>query len=124
VVRAQAALETYWFQRNTGDFSTNASTCVPGHRTLGADGRAGQCPQSIGILQVRYPYHGTAFATNNDAAVSTAYNLDYTYATGRNCFDGNDEWFNHSTPLSQPRPVIYGVASGPGSRGAGTIAEP
>jgi hypothetical protein len=98
VVRAQAALETYWFQRNTGDFSTDPSSCVRGHQTLGADGHPGQCPQSIGILQVRYPYHQTAFATNNDAAVSTAYNIDYAYAVWRNCFEGNDQWFNQFNP--------------------------
>jgi autotransporter family porin len=104
-VRAQAALETYWFQRNTGDFSSDSSTCVPGHQTLGVDGQAGQCPQSIGIMQVRYPYHGTAFATNNDATVSTAYNLDYAYAVWRNCFDGNDKWFNQFNP---PKPYAAG----------------
>jgi autotransporter family porin len=105
VVRAQAALESYWFQRTTGDFSTDSSTCVPGHQTVGADGQAGRCPQSIGIMQVRYPYHDTAFAANNDATVSTAYNLDYTYATWRNCFDGNDEWFNQFNP---PKPYKAG----------------
>ncbi len=98
VIRAQAAVETYWFQRNGGDFSTDTSTCVPGHKTLGADGQPGECPQSIGIMQVRYPYQGTAFATDNDAAVSTAYNLDYTYAAWRNCFDGNDQWLNQYSP--------------------------
>jgi autotransporter family porin len=105
VVRAQAALETYWFQSNTGDFSPDASTCVPGHQKLGADGRAGKCPESIGIMQVRYPYHRTAFAANNDAAVSTAYNLDYTYAAWRNCFDGHDEWLNQFNP---PQPYKAG----------------
>ena len=105
VVRAQAAVETYWFQGNTGDFSTDTSTCVPGHQKLGADGHAGQCPQSIGILQDRYPYQSTAFATNNDAAVSTAYNIDYAYGVWRNCFDGNDEWFNQFNP---PKPYKAG----------------
>jgi hypothetical protein len=105
VVRAQAAVESYWFQDHTGDFHTNSSSCVPGHRTLGADGQAGQCPQSIGILQDRYPYHLTAFATDNDAAVSTAYNIDYAYAVWRNCFDGNDQWFNQFNP---PQPYKAG----------------
>jgi autotransporter family porin len=98
VVRAQAAVESYWFQDHTGDFSTSSSTCVPGHQTLGADGYTGQCPQSIGILQDRFPYHRTAFATDNDATVSTSYNIDYAYAVWRNCFDGNDEWFNQFNP--------------------------
>jgi autotransporter family porin len=98
VVRAQAAMETYWIQGNAGDFTSDASTCVPGHRRLGSDGRTGQCPQSIGIMQVRFPYHTTAFASDNDAAVSTAYNLDYAYAVWRNCFDGNDQWFDEFNP--------------------------
>jgi hypothetical protein len=98
VVRAQAAVESYWFQRTAGDFTTTPSLCVPGHRTLGADGVPGECPESIGLLQVRYPYHGTAFATNDDAAVSTAYNIDYAYASWRNCFDGGDGWLNTLNP--------------------------
>ncbi len=93
VVRAQAALESWWFQSNPGDFTADASTCVPGHRTMGADGISGQCPQSIGILQVRYPYHMSAFV-NNDATKSTAYNLDYAYAVWRQCYDGDDGWLN------------------------------
>jgi hypothetical protein len=28
VVRAQTAKETYWFQRNVGDFTTETSRCV------------------------------------------------------------------------------------------------
>jgi autotransporter family porin len=98
VVRAQAAVESYWFQRNTGDFTTDPTQCPPGYKTLGANGVAGECPESIGIVQVRYPYHQTAFATNNDAAVSTAYNLDYAYASWRNCYEGNDGWLNQYNP--------------------------
>jgi hypothetical protein len=98
VVRAQAAVESFWFQRSTGDFTTDPSQCVPGHRTLGSDDVPGQCPESIGLLQVRFPFHGTAFATNDDAAVSTAYNIDYAYASWRHCFDGGDTWLNSLNP--------------------------
>jgi hypothetical protein len=105
IVRAQAAVESYWFQRTTGNFTTDSTMCVPGHQTLGADGIPGQCPESIGLLQIRYPYHTTAFATNNDAAVSTAYNADYSYATWRNCFEGGDPWLNDFSP---PRPYQAG----------------
>jgi autotransporter family porin len=90
VVRAQAAKETYWFQKNLGDFGTDASRCVPGH-PIGADGRAGQCPESIGIMQVRYPYFKT---TITDAISSTAYNLDLAYAVWRTCFEGEERWLN------------------------------
>ena len=105
IVRAQAAKESYWFQRATGDFTTDTTNCAPGHQTLGADGVAGQCPESIGLLQVRYPYHMTAFATDNDATVSTAYNLDYAYAGWRSCYEGNDTWLNNANP---PRPYVAG----------------
>jgi autotransporter family porin len=105
IVRAQAAVESWWFQRTLGDFSPDTSTCVPGHQELGADGKGGQCAQSIGILQDRYPYHRTAFATNNDAAVSTAYNIDYAYANWRNCFEGRDGWLNQFNP---PKPYQAG----------------
>ena len=40
VVRAQAAKETYWFQKNVGDFSADPTRCVPGH-PIGADGQPG-----------------------------------------------------------------------------------
>jgi hypothetical protein len=90
VVRAQAAKETYWFQHNVGDFGTDPTRCVPGH-PLGADGHPGQCPESIGIMQVRYPYFRT---TITDAITSTAYNLDLTYAVWRTCFEGDEPWLN------------------------------
>jgi hypothetical protein len=90
VVRAQAAKETYWFQHNLGDYGTDASRCVPGH-PIGADGRPGQCPESVGIMQVRYPYFRT---TITDAITSTAYNLDLTYAVWRTCFEGEEQWLN------------------------------
>jgi autotransporter family porin len=93
VVRAQAAVESWWFQSNPGDFTNDASTCVPGHQTMGADGTSGECPQSIGILQDRYPYHKSAFV-NDNATKSTAYNLDYAYAIWRQCYDGGDQWMN------------------------------
>ena len=105
IVRAQAAVESYWFQRTTGDYTTDPTQCAPGYRTLGANGVAGECPESIGILQVRFPYHQTAFATDNGAAVSTAYNLDYAYASWRNCYQGNDGWLNQ---LSPPTPYKAG----------------
>jgi hypothetical protein len=90
IVRAQAAKETYWFQRNVGDFSSDPSRCVPGH-PIGADGKPGLCPESIGIMQVRYPYFRS---TIRDAITSTAYNLDLAYAVWRTCFEGEERWLN------------------------------
>lgn len=90
VVRAQAAKETYWRQGALGDFSRDPVRCVPGH-PIGADDRPGECPESIGIMQVRYPYFQATIA---DAIVSTAYNLDIAYAVWRTCFEGEEQWLN------------------------------
>ena len=91
VIRAQTAKESWWFQRNGGDFTTDPSRCTPGH-WFGVDGRPGECAESVGVQQVRYPYHQWAFPS---ATYSTAQNLDYALAVRRNCFEGNDTWFNH-----------------------------
>ena len=90
IVRAQAAKESGWFQQGRGDWTADSTRCVPGHG-LGIDGRAGQCPESIGMMQTRYPYLQAAFpmATN-----STAYNLDEALAARRSCFEGNETWLN------------------------------
>ena len=95
IVRAQAAKESYWTMANLGDFGTDPAACVPDH-PLGADGKGGECPESVGILQVRYAYHGppAKLDTWPDAARSTAYNADYTYAVWRTCFEGEYTWLN------------------------------
>ena len=73
VIRAQTAKESWWFQRNGGDFTTDPTRCAPGHG-FGVDGRPGECAESVGVQQVRYPYHQWAFPW---ATYSTAQNLDY-----------------------------------------------
>jgi len=90
IVMAQAAKESGWYQQGRGDWTADAARCVPGHG-LGVDGRSGQCPESIGMMQTRYPYMQAAFpmATN-----STAYNLDEALAARRSCFEGNETWLN------------------------------
>lgn len=95
IVRAQAAKESYWVQANKGDYGTDAANCAPGHG-LSVDGTAGQCPESFGILQVRYPYHGPPAGLPSwpEAETSTAYNADYTYAQWRVCYEGELGWLN------------------------------
>ena len=90
VIRAQTAKESWWFQRNGGDFTTDPTRCVPGHG-IGVDGRPGECAESVGVQQVRFPYHGWAFPW---ATWSTAHNLDYALAVRRSCFEGYETWFN------------------------------
>jgi hypothetical protein len=90
LVFAQAAIESWWRQDTLGDWTTDASRCAPG-RGLGADGKAGQCPESFGILQNRYPYEQTAWP---GIATSTAMNADLSYAIWRSCFEGYETWLN------------------------------
>jgi autotransporter family porin len=88
IVRAQVAKESWWRMDGRGDLTSNQANCYPPLRTGG-----GQCPESVGAMQVRYAYHGSAFVDGN-AVNSTAYNLDYSYAVWRDCFDGNLTWLN------------------------------
>jgi len=92
IARAQASKESWWFQRNLGDWTSNPSACAPNH-PIGADGQSGLCPESVGLMQVRWQYHQAAFEGNN-ALNSTAYNLDYAYAMWRECFEGRVTWLN------------------------------
>jgi hypothetical protein len=97
VVRAQVARESWWHQDSAGDFTTDGSLCAPGH-PIGADGKPGQCPESLGLVQVRTPYYRTYI---DDAVASSAYNLDVTYAIWRSCFEGKETWLNdveHARP--------------------------
>lgn len=90
LVRAQAVTESWWQQTAKGDWTTDASRCAPGHG-LGVDGRPGQCPESFGILQNRYPYEQQAWPWFES---STAFNADLTYAIWRGCYEGYETWLN------------------------------
>lgn len=88
IVFAQAAVESWWRQTTLGDWQSTG--CAPGHGP-GADGRPGQCPQSWGILQDRYPYEQSAWP---GIATSTAMSADAAYAIWRSCYDGYETWLN------------------------------
>lgn len=90
MVRAQAAIESWWHQDTKGDWGGDASRCPPGHG-LGADGRAGQCPESWGVLQNRYPYEQSSWP---GIGSSTAFNADTAYMIWRTCFEGYATWLN------------------------------
>src|SRR6185369_15498491 len=90
IVYAQAAIESWWRQGTLGDFGTDAGRCPSGHG-LGADGKPGQCPESYGILQNRYPYEQSAWP---GIGSSTAMNADLAYAIWRVCFEGYEGWLN------------------------------
>ena len=91
VVAAQAAVESWWNQTTKGDWASDPTACAPGHG-LGADGRPGQCAQSFGIIQNRYPFEQASWP---GIANSTAMNADTAYAIWRACFEGYELWLNN-----------------------------
>jgi autotransporter family porin len=91
IVAAQAAVESWWNQTTKGDLGSDPTACPPGHG-LGADGTPGQCPQSYGILQNRYPFEQASWP---GIGRSTAMNADTAYANWRTCFEGYELWLNN-----------------------------
>jgi autotransporter family porin len=89
-VFAQAVVESWWKQSTLGDWTTDAGRCAPGHG-LGRDGRPGECPESFGIVQTRYPYMTYGWP---GIGTSTAMNADLGYANLRTCFEGYEGWLN------------------------------
>ena len=91
IVRAQAVVESWWDQRTLGDWTSDGSVCAPNH-PIGSDpNQPGMCPESVGLLQVRYQYWSNGF---NQVETSTAYNSDYAYAAWRSCYEGQETWLN------------------------------
>jgi autotransporter family porin len=87
---AQAAVESWWRQGQLGDWTADTALCPPGHG-IGADGKPGECPQSYGILQDKFPFEKAAWPA---IAASTAMNADAAYAIWRSCYDGYEVWLN------------------------------
>jgi autotransporter family porin len=72
IARAQVIKESYWYQSANGDNG-----------------------ESWGLGQVRDGYgHEPAFQYSVNARTSSAYNLDYTYASWRACYEGVYTWLN------------------------------
>lgn len=90
MVRAQAAVESWWHQDTLGDWTTDPTRCAPG-RGLGVDGDPEKCPESFGVLQTRYPYMQGAWPSMEK---STAFNADLAYAVWRSCYEGYEWWLN------------------------------
>ena len=104
IVRAQAAIESWWHQDAKGDWGTDSDRCPPGHG-LGVDdpvNRPDTCPESWGLLQTRYPYQVSAWPGMAD---STAFEADTAYAIWRACYEGYEMWLNQ---------VDHGQDYGPG----------
>ena len=90
IVFAQTVMESWWRQTALGDWHADGGACPPGHG-LGADGKAGLCPQSYGLLQVRYPNREVGWP---GVERSSAMNADLAYASWRACYEGYEIWLN------------------------------
>src|SRR5262245_54884601 len=71
IVKAQAAIESWWRQTTQGDLGSDPAACPPGH-PLGSGGTPGKCAQSYGILQTRYPYMKSAWPAAERSTVMNA----------------------------------------------------
>ena len=88
LARAQMVIESWWDQAAGGDLTTDQSLCHPTVRTS-----SGPCPESVGLSQIRFEFHGPAYEDEN-ALRSTSYNVDYAYELWRRCYEGELTWLN------------------------------
>jgi hypothetical protein len=77
VVRAMAMEESSWRQAKLGDYEDDPKLCVGGYSV--------PCPTSFGILQLKHYARPGSYPYSQR---STAFNVDYTLATLRGCFEG------------------------------------
>jgi len=89
MVRAMAAQESRWRQSGVGDQTTDAGRCQ-------AIGMTAPCYQSYGLLQIKATINPGTWPYARD---STAFNIDYTLAVIRSCFEGYELWLNRRVPL-------------------------
>jgi hypothetical protein len=93
IVFAQAAVESWWRQDQLGDWGTDSQFCPPGYG-IGAMGIPGECPESYGILQNKFPLEVRAWP---GIGMSTAMNADVAYAVWRACYDGYEMWLSSAS---------------------------
>lgn len=84
-VRAIAVNESWWYQSQLGDETTNPALCPPGYSP--------PCPRSFGILQVGV--NGDPIGNFPLAKTSTAFNLDVALFNQRVCYEGYMWWLRN-----------------------------
>ena len=95
IVRAEAVVESHWYQSQLGDPTNDQSLCPPGSGYPGAwDGS--KCYQSYGILQIKYIYNKSAWPMSR---VDTAFSAEYMYGLIRVCYDGWATYLHQRLPL-------------------------
>ena len=89
IVRAEAAIESYWHQSQKGDLTTDKSLCPPG------TWNGNNCYQSYGILQIKYIYSKGEWPMSRD---DTAFSAEYMYGVIRACYEGWTTYLYDRTP--------------------------
>lgn len=77
VVRAMSVEESSWRQDKVGDYVDDPALCVGGYSV--------PCPTSFGLLQLK---HTTRPGSWPNSRLHTAFNVDYSLAVLRGCFEG------------------------------------
>ncbi|WP_147257913.1 hypothetical protein [Pseudonocardia hierapolitana] len=77
VVRAMAVSETFWRQSFVGDLVDDPALCLGDYEV--------PCPTSFGLLQLKYTTRPGSWPGSRD---HTAFNVDYSLAVLRGCFEG------------------------------------
>ena len=91
VVRAQAWMESGWFQNDVGDWRTDLADC---ERGIWNGWTGSGCYQSHGILEIKL----YSFNTYPEAITSTAFNADFRMAYQRACMNGDISYLADQTP--------------------------
>jgi len=91
IVRAEAVVESSWYQSLQGDYTNNRADCPPG--TWDGSG----CFQSYGILQLKYDVFPSAWPMSRN---DTAFNAEYVYAVIRTCYEGWTSYLKDFTPMA------------------------
>jgi autotransporter family porin len=95
IQRARAVEESGWHQSARGDRSANRQLCS-------SFGASAPCYQSFGILQIKASAGEGYLDTYPYSQNSTAFNVDYSLAWLRGCFDGYDTWLNGDPKRARP----------------------
>jgi autotransporter family porin len=102
VVRAMAVAESSWRQDKISDYVNDPALCVGGYTV--------PCPTSFGLLQLK---HTTRPGSWPDSQQYTAFNVDYSLAVLRGCFEG---WVTYLTETTR------GASAGDNGYAAGDLS--